>query len=241
MKAIILAGGIGTRGRPYTDYIPKAMIPIGGVPLIQHVAEHLDAFPVIEEIIIVADLRGLGAQIQNHFRGQKIARRMRFVQDSQSGTGGDLVHAAEALGKTREFILWFVDNLCALDVDAMKRQFDAQGSMVCIAIRTRRKEETGFARVVGGKVVEFKEKPVMNLPLSECLGIYMMDARVLDLIRGVKKADIDLSFDVLEGLSGESQVSAYDIGGAEWLDVESPVIVDRNRRQVGRIIKRMGS
>ncbi len=240
MKAIILAGGKGTRGRPYTDYFPKAMIPVDGMPLIQYVVDHLSAFPVIGEIIIVADFKGLGAQIRNHFQGQRIAKRLKFVQDSQSGTGGDLIHAAGALGGAREFILWFVDNFCALDVDSMKRQFEAQKSMVCIATRTKRSEETGFAKVVDGKVVEFKEKPVMDLPLSECLGIYMLDAGILSLVRKAKKANVDFSFDVLEGLSKESQVSTYDIGDIGWLDVESPVIIDRNKRQVRRIIRQMG-
>jgi len=240
VKAIILAGGRGIRGRPYTDYFPKAMIPIDGVPLIQYVAEYLDSFSIVRGIIIVADFEGLGAQIRNHFEGQKIARRMRFVQDSQSGTGGDLVHAEKALGDAREFILWFVDNFCALDVRAMKKQFDMQKSTACVAIRTKRKEETGFARVVGGKIVEFREKPVMSLPLSECLGVYMLDAKILDLIKKVRKRNVNLSFDVLEGLAKKSQISAYDIGDAEWLDVESPVIVDRNQKLVKRIKGQMG-
>jgi len=240
VKAIILAGGRGIRGRPYTDYFPKAMIPIGGIPLIQYVAEYLDSFSMVKEIIVVSDFEGLGAQIRNHFEGQRIARRMRFVQDSQSGTGGDLVHAEKALGDTGEFILWFVDNFCALDVRAMKRQFDAHKSTACVAIRTRRREETGFARVVDGRIVEFREKPVMSLPLSECLGIYMLDAKILRLIKKVRKRSVNLSFDVLEGLAKESQISAYDIGDAEWLDVESPVIIDRNRRLVKRIAEQMG-
>ncbi len=230
---------MGTRGRPYTDYFPKAMIPINGVPLIQYIAEHLNSFPIIKEIIIIADYNGLGAQIQNHFRGQKLARKIKFIQDTQSGTGGDLVHAREVLGDS-EFILWFVDNFCALDVNAMKKQFDAQKVMACIATRTKRREETGFASIVDGKIAEFKEKPVINLPLAECLGIYMLDARILDLIKNLGKKSINLSFDVLEGLSKESQISAYNIDGTEWLDIESPVIIDRNQRQVRRITRQMG-
>ncbi|NHI04462.1 hypothetical protein DYY67_1952 [Candidatus Nitrosotalea sp. TS] len=58
MKAVILAGGRGTRGRPFTDYIPKAMIPVHGKPLIAHIVEYLSSFKIIEDIIILADFDG---------------------------------------------------------------------------------------------------------------------------------------------------------------------------------------
>lgn len=243
MKAVVLAGGRGTRGRPYTDYFPKAMIPVGGAPLIRHVVGHLDSFSSVEEIIVVADFAGQGAQIRNYFQGQDVAGRMRFVQDSQSGTGGDVVHAAGRLRGAGGFVLWFVDNLCALDVDAMKRRFDEQGVAACVATRSRRREETGFARVEGGVVSEFMEKPVLDLPLAECLGIYVLDPGIIDEIGaapGGGGGGVNLSSDVLERLAAESRVGAYDIGDAEWLDVESPVIVDRNRGRAGRITGLMG-
>jgi len=239
VKAVILAGGKGTRGKPYTDYFPKAMIPVNGIPLIQRVAEYISAEPSIQEIIVIADFGGLGAQIKRFFEGQEICKKMRFVQDSQSGTGGDLVHAADLLGDTGEFILWFVDNFCALDIGAMKRQFDAQEGAVCIAVRNKRREETGFAKVADGRITEFKEKPVMSLPHPECLGIYMMDAGILKDLKSAGKKKFNLSVDVLEGMARDSQVSAYDIGDAEWLDVESPVVIERNQESVDRIIEQM--
>ena len=241
MKAVILAGGKGTRGRPYTDYFPKAMIPVKGVPLIQYIVGYLGAEPLVDEIIIISDFGGLGAQIRHYLEGQRTPKRIRFVQDSQSGTGGDLVHAAGALRGTGEFILWFADNFCALDIGAMKRRFDERGGGACIATRSKRKEETGFVKVSDGRVVSFREKPVMDLPLSECLGIYMLETRIIGDIKRMKMKNVNLSFDVLERLARGSQMSAYDIGDREWLDVESPGIVDRNRGRVARIIRQMGS
>ena len=51
MKAVILAGGKGTRGKPYTEYFPKAMTPINGKPLIDYVVRYLKSFKFIKEII----------------------------------------------------------------------------------------------------------------------------------------------------------------------------------------------
>ena len=65
MKAVILAGGKGTRGKPYTEFFPKAMSPINNKPLIDYVVKYLKSFSFIKEIIIISDFNGLGGQIKN--------------------------------------------------------------------------------------------------------------------------------------------------------------------------------
>ena len=238
MKAIILAGGKGTRGKPYTEYFPKAMTPLNGKPLIDYVVKYLKSFSFIKEVIIVSDYSGLGGQIKNYYGNQK---GITFIQDSQSGTGGDLLHIEKKLKGESEFILWFVDNLCAIDLKKMKEHFKKKKSSACIATRTKRKEETGFAIVEDGIIKEFKEKPVMRLQLSECLGIYMLGKDVIKRIKSKRKQkEINLSYDILQPLSKEGKISACDIGTAEWMDVESPMVLERNGKTVKKIIKQMG-
>ncbi|MCH9657529.1 nucleotidyltransferase family protein [archaeon] len=238
MKAVILAGGKGTRGKPYTEYFPKAMIPIKGKPLIDYVVKYLKSFDIIDEVIIISDFKGLGGQIKNYFENQK---NITFVQDSQSGTGGDLLHIADKLNDESEFVLWFVDNLCAIDIKKMRETFREKNSSACIATRTKRKEETGFATVENGIVKEFKEKPVMKLQLSECLGIYMLGKDIIKRIKSKQKqGEINLSYDILQQLSKEGKISAFDIGEKEWIDAESPTILERNEKTVKKIIRQMG-
>jgi mannose-1-phosphate guanylyltransferase len=238
VKAVILAGGSGTRGKPYTEYFPKAMIPIEGKPLIDYVVKYLKSFSFVDEIIIISDFEGLGGQIKNYFGEQK---KISFVQDSQSGTGGDLLHIANKLKSETEFVLWFVDNLCAIDLKKMKELFKEKNSSACIATRTRRKEETGFAKVENGVIKEFKEKPVMKLQLSECLGVYMLGKDIIKRIKSKQKQkQINLSYDILQELSKEDKISAFDIGDNEWIDAESPTILERNQKSVKKIIKQMG-
>lgn len=237
MKAVILAGGKGTRGRPYTEYFPKAMTPINGKPLIDYVVRYLRSFNFIKEIIIISDYNGLGGQIKNYYGNQK---NIKFIQDSQSGTGGDLLHIEKELKNESEFLLWFVDNLCAVDVKKMRNVFKERKSSACIATRTKRKEETGFAIVENGIIKEFKEKPVMKLQLSECLGIYMLGKEIIQKIKKKKQKQVNLSYDILQQLSKEGKVSAYDIAEREWIDAESPMILERNQKTVKKIIKQMG-
>ena len=238
MKAIILAGGKGTRGKPYTEYFPKAMTPINGKPLIDYIVKYVKSFSFIKEVIIISDFEGLGGQIKNYFGDQK---NITFVQDSQSGTGGDLLHIERKIKDESEFLLWFVDNLCAVDVKKMREFFKKKNSSACIATRTKRKEETGFAVVENGVIKEFKEKPVMKLQLSECLGVYILGKEVLKKIKvKQKQKQINLSYDILQQLSKEGKISAFDIEDNEWMDVESPMVLERNEKTVKRIIKQMG-
>ena len=238
MKAIILAGGKGTRGKPYTEFFPKAMTPINGKPVIDYVIRYLQKFSFIKEIVIISDFNGLGGQIKNYYGDQK---NISFVQDSQSGTGGDLLHIEKKLKEESEFVLWFVDNLCAIDLKKMKEVFTKKKSSACIATRTKRKEETGFAVVKNGVIIEFKEKPVMKLQLSECLGVYMLGKDIIKRIKEKKKQkEINLSYDILQQLSKEGKISSFDIGDNEWIDVESPSYLERNQKTVKKIIKQMG-
>jgi mannose-1-phosphate guanylyltransferase len=238
VKAIILAGGKGTRGKPYTEYFPKAMTPINGKPMVDYVVRYLKSFNFIKEIIIISDYNDLGGQIKNYYGNQK---NIKFVQDSQSGTGGDLLHIEKELKDESEFLLWFVDNLCAVDIKKMRGIFKEKKSSACIATRTKRKEETGFAIVEDGIIKEFKEKPIMKLQLSECLGIYMLGKDIIEKIKKKKnQKQINLSYDILQQLSKEDKVSAYDIAEKEWIDAESPMVLERNEKLVTKIIKQMG-
>ncbi len=231
LKAVILAGGKGTRARPFTDYFPKAMIPVRGKPLIFHIIKHLSKFDIISEIIIICDLKGFGGQIRNYFENTKI----QFIQDSGSGTAGDLIYVADII-KKEPFFLWFADNLCALDLKQMFNQFTKKNSLACIATRDLRKEETGFAIVNDGIINKFIEKPTIKMENFECTGIYVLSNKIIDIIQKKSNKNLNLSFDILQELSKKGRVSSFDIGRIPWVDVESPNILERKSEEVNTII-----
>jgi mannose-1-phosphate guanylyltransferase len=65
-----------------------------------------------------------------------------------------------------------------------------------------------------------------------------------DIIKRIKKKqkqkEINLSYDILQELSKEGKISAFDIGDKEWIDAESPMVLERNEKTVKKIIKQMG-
>jgi mannose-1-phosphate guanylyltransferase len=244
LKAVILAGGRGTRGRPFTEYIPKAMIPVQGRPLIYYVVKYLSKFDIVDSIIILGDFSGIGKQIEKYFENHiSFKKPIKFIQDSQSGTGGDLIHLRSVLGKSKEFILWFVDNLCPVDINKMYQFHKDSKTIATIAVRRYRKEETGFAIVNNGIIKEFKEKPTIELQMAECLGIYIIDSGIINTIKTKKqkKKDLNLSYDILQPLSKKGKIAAYDIGKTQWLDIDSPARVDRNKELINSIIKKFGT
>lgn len=243
MKIVILAGGRGTRGKPFTDYFPKAMIPIEGKPLINYIVKYVSSFDFIKEIIILADYNGLGNQIRRYFEDKKMIRgkKIKFIQDSNSGTGGDLIHLSAILKNEQDFILWFVDNFCAIELDKMYKFYKHKESIACIATRRYRKEETGYAKIKDDIISEFQEKPFITMPIAECLGIYILDTKILKIIKSKKERrnEVNLSFDILQDLSKRKTISAFDIGKVLWIDIESPNKVERNQKIIKEIIRKM--
>jgi len=240
LKAIILAGGSGLRGLPFTRFIPKAMIPCNGKPMIYYIVRHITRFKLIDEIIIITDLKGLGGQIHNYFHNTKYEKNITFIQDSQKGTAGDL-DCISTKQISEPFLLWFADNLCAIDIQKMKLHFADENSYVCIATRNKRQEKTGFAQVENNIITQFKEKPVIELQLEECLGIYIMNSGILDIIHKLVGQSINLSYDILQKLVRNKNISSFNIENQQWLDIESPATVTYNKELVSSITKLMES
>jgi len=81
MKIVLLAGGIGSRARPFSDYSPKALIPINGKPLIDYIIRYVSKFSHITEIIIVCEFDSHGKQIINYLEGKErvIGQKIIFI------------------------------------------------------------------------------------------------------------------------------------------------------------------
>jgi len=247
MKVIILAGGLGTRARPFTDYSPKPMIPIDDRPTIDHILRYISNFPEIDQIIIVSNFEnGHGNQIKSYFEGKEstLKKKINYVEDKLEGTGGALLRTKQFLKGEEDFVVWFSDNLCAIDLRDMMRFHKENGGIGCIGVRKKKIEETGFVMVDdNGLIIEFSEKPLVELKDPECLGIYIFNKRILDYISKEieKKKSVNLSFDVLQKLPSHEKLFAFDIKDLPWIDVESPARINRNIDYVRKIIKQMES
>jgi mannose-1-phosphate guanylyltransferase len=244
MKAVILAGGLGTRAKPFTDYSPKPMIPIDDRPTIDYIVRYLAKSPHIDEIVIICnmDKSGHGNQIRNYFDGKEsiLKKRIVYVEDKFEGTGGAILRAKDSLKDEKEFLVWFSDNLCAIDIEAMIKFHRENKGIASMAVSKVRREETGFVKMEGNLITKFREKPFVELKDPESLAIYIFNTKILQYIEKEKekKASVNLSFDVLQNLPGSEKLFGFDIS-TDWIDVESPIKVDRNIVFIRGIIQKM--
>jgi mannose-1-phosphate guanylyltransferase len=263
MKVVLLAGGRGTRARPFSDFVPKSMIPIEGRPVIDHVVRYLARFEIIDEILIVCEFDSFGNQIINYFEGKEsiILKRISFIEDNKSGTGGAVLRAEDSIKDGSEpFLVWFADNLCALNLKnlishyhILKMQLESSEEITGILVtRIHRHEETGRVTVKSkdcNKIQNFIEKPIAKLESPEALGIYLFSKVIFEYLHQQQESitqskqtnSFDLSQDVLAHLPSKgANLYSYSLDdNTDWLDIESPVYADRNSKVISRIMEQM--
>lgn len=113
MKALIQAGGKGTRLQSITGSLPKPMVEIGGKPILQWQVENLVKSGICEIVIVISPA---GQIIRDFFKdGSRFGAKISYlVEESPLGTGGILFQAKETLG-TDDFVLLFGDP-CSISI-----------------------------------------------------------------------------------------------------------------------------
>jgi MurNAc alpha-1-phosphate uridylyltransferase len=137
MQAMILAAGLGTRLKPVTDTKPKALVEVGGVPMLELTIRYLKKFGTKK---IVINLHHFPEQIMT-FLKEKDNFGLEIIFSDESGalldTGGAIKKARPLLDPSSPFILMAVDILTDLDLNAMIAFHNANKPLVTIAVKDR--------------------------------------------------------------------------------------------------------
>jgi NDP-sugar pyrophosphorylase family protein len=137
MKAMILAAGLGTRLRPLTDKIPKALVKVNGVALLEQSLLHLKKSGIEEVIVNVHHFPG---QIIDHLKMNSYFG-MRITISDESGelleTGGGLKKASWFFNDGMPFLVRNVDVISDLDLDRLKKHHDETGGLAMLVVRKR--------------------------------------------------------------------------------------------------------
>ena len=140
MQAVILAGGLGTRLKPYTNDNPKPMIPINGKPFLQYLIEQIASWGITDVVLLL----GYKAdKIIDYFGdGDSLSVNIQYcVTPVEYDTGKRLMSAFELL--QNEFILLYCDNYCPIDYKAGKKQFKNSDNIIQI---TAYKNRDGYTK-----------------------------------------------------------------------------------------------
>lgn len=180
MKAVILAGGLGTRLQPYTFFIPKPMLPLGNKPLLEYIIQWVKNAGGIDNIVVCVSY--LHRTIEDYFEdGARFGVEIEYARSERPvATAGQLKTAEKLLDEP--FVCVYGDSVYKFNLRKMIRehmQSKAFVSMALLAYSTKLKY--GFIDINGkDKVTAWREKPEISGLIN--IGCYVMDPEFLKLI-----------------------------------------------------------
>ena len=216
MRAIILAGGKGTRLRPYTTLIPKPLVPLGG------------KYSILEIIImqlarsgfthITLAVNHLSQLIMAYFGdGARLGVTLDYsLEEGELSTIGPLTLIDDL---PENFLVMNGDILCDLNYKTFLDTHVTSGSRISVsAYRRQVKIDFGVLRFdADGRLKEFREKPVYDFDVS--MGIYCINRSVIEALPRGKKYGFDNL--MIDGLANKQNIDIRAFSGY-WLDIGRP-------------------
>lgn len=218
MKAVVMAGGEGTRLRPLTSNQPKPMVPIVGKPCLEHILELLRVHAFDDVVITLAFL----PQAIRSYYGDGDAFGLSIgysVEDEPLGTAGSVRQAASSLDEP--FLVISGDALCDVDLSALVASHRASGAAVTIGlVRVPNPLEFGIVVVdEDGRVQRFLEKPSWGEVFTDTVntGIYVIEPEVLRLVP--PREPHDFSKELFPRLLGDGVPIHGHVLDGYWQDI----------------------
>ena len=212
MKAIVLAGGKGTRLAPYTKILPKPLMPIGDMPILEILLRQMKRAGISDIVLAVGHLAEL---LRAFFQdGERLGLNIRYsYEDQPLGTAGPLRRVG---GLDETFLVANGDILTTLDLRSLIEYHCQSGATATIAMHSRTvKIDLGVIERNGGnEITGYVEKPTYEFLVS--MGIYVFEPRVLEYIP--KDEYLDFPDLVLRLIKEGERVIGYPFEGY-WQDL----------------------
>ena len=222
MKAIILAGGRGKRLRPITDYVPKPLVPIKNMPIIEWQLRYLKKFG-IDEVIICTGYKQ--EMIENHLNMKNIGIKIKYsIEKTPLGTGGAIKKAGKMI-KDKSFFVINGDTITNID---LKKLATKKNVIAAIELRTK----YGILETENDKIMDFKEKKEISDTWMNA-GIYHLQKEVLKELP--TKGDIEKT--VFPDYAKKGILDTIKFKNAKWYSVDSFKDMEECALEVEKIIK----
>lgn len=218
-KAVILAGGQGTKLRPYTYEVPKPLLPVSGKPILEYVLQLLKKNGITEVMICIGYL---GEKIKEQFgNGDRLGLKITYSEEKEPlQTGGALAKVKKFTGDDT-FLVIHGDILTTLSFQDLINFHQKESELATVALTTvAEPSEFGQLTLHGTKLVRFYQKndgKDIKSPLVHA-GIYVFSPAIYSFFPK-NKTSFSLE-DVMEKLIQEEKVSGFIFEG-QWFDVGS--------------------
>jgi len=218
MKAVIMAGGEGTRLRPLTSNAPKPLLPIADRPMMEHVIRLLARHGITEIVVTVAFM---AEAIRDYFGdGREFGASLTYVEESSPlGTAGSVRNAADHLDE--RFLVISGDVVTDIDLTQAIAFHDARKAMATITL-TSVENPLEFGIVIAredGSIERFLEKPTWGQVFSDTIntGIYVFEPEIFEFVEADRV--VDFSADVFPLLLAEAAPLFGAVVPGYWEDV----------------------
>jgi len=232
LKALILAGGFGTRLRPLSCTRPKLVFPIANRPLLDVTLQKL-AESGVEEVALAVNF--MADILEQTFGKSKYGMGIHYSKDvpleetetaaspqKSLGTGGALKRAESLLGVKEPFFVLNGDILTDTNYLKLFEEHKRKDGLATLALyRVNDPTRYGIARLArNSRVIEFVEKPLGQGPSNLAnAGIYVLEPDVFDYIKAGKRCSIER--EVFPKLARERKLFGHEISGL-WIDIGKP-------------------
>lgn len=219
---MILAAGFGTRLKPLTGSVPKALININGKPMIKMVMEKLIEYGIKE---VVINTHHLAEQIEKYFKENDFGIKVHLLREKEIlGTGGGINNARVYLESSDDFLVHNMDVMSDLDLEDFYKYHIAHSSLATLALKKRDTsrpliiDENMFivGRKNGEDLITYKEAKGNISEIGFC-GIHIISSKIFSHFSEVGFYDIFTTYFRLikEGFN----IIGYDIGNKSWVDL----------------------
>ena len=235
MKAMILAAGVGSRLRPLTDEVPKALVDVGGAPMIERVIRRLRSAGVTE---IVVNLFHLPHRIVDFLAAKEnFGLRIQFTREAELlDTGGGLKNAAWFFDDGRPFFVHNVDVLSDVDLLGLLRHHQEAEALATLAVQSRPSARLLLfdrdGRLRGRETpegIEWAKAPVRGVERLAFTGIHVIDPAIFPAMTETGAFSITRTYLRLAG-EGKRIVGCL-ADGTYWQDIGSPEKLEEARRR----------
>ena len=222
MKAIILAGGKGKRLRPITDYVPKPLISIKNIPIIEWQIKYLKKFG-ISEVIICSGYKT--EMIENYLKNKKLGIKITFsIENKPLGTGGAIKKAGKKI-KDKSFIVINGDIITNIDLEKLLKK---ENSIASIQLKTN----FGILQTDKDKIIKFDEKKeIENLWMNA--GIYHLNKESIKELPNVG----DIEKTLFPDYAKKEKLSTIKFTNSKWYSIDSFKDMEECSLVIEKIIK----
>ncbi len=234
MKAVILAGGLGTRLKPYTTVFPKPLMPIGESPILEIIVKQLKAKGFNEITLAVGHLSELIMAFFNN--GSKYGLKIEYSKEEKKlGTAGGLGLLKNKL--VDDFLVMNGDVLTGLDFSEFLEFHKKTGSIATIALNRRHVDiDFGVVELDENRtLIGYIEKPKIDYLVS--MGVYAFNESILEYIPSHEYLDIP---DLMKRLLSEGEKVNGFIHDGYWLDIGRPDDYIKANEDIQKIYRELG-